>query len=86
MIKQLKISLKRQVKPTVFSQIKTKKRIMIILDMLLLKMVVVAKEDLVALGDLVDQIFQIFLRIFLEILGVEEEEAIDETQVIGVQI
>ena len=54
-----------------FFQINQKKKIMITLVMLLLKMVVVDKEDLVVL---VVQIFQIFLKIFLEIL-VEERRS-----------
>jgi len=69
-----------------FSQTKAKKKIMIILDTLHLKMVVVAKEVLVGLEDLEDQIFQTYLKIFLEILEVEEEEVIKEIQVIEVQI
>jgi hypothetical protein len=69
------------VKLTVFFQIKVKKKIMIILVMLHLKMVVVAKEVLVALGDLQDQIFPTYLKIFLETLGVEEEEVINEARV-----
>jgi molecular chaperone DnaJ len=44
------------------------------------------KEVLVGLGDLVDQIFQTYLKIFLEILEVEEEEMLDEIQVTEVQI
>jgi hypothetical protein len=85
-IKQLRINLKKQVKLTVFFQIKVKKKIMIILVMLHLKMVVVAKEVLVGLEDLEDQIFQTYLKIFLEILEVEEEEIVDEVQVTEVQI
>ena len=51
--------------------------------MQLLKMVVV---DLVeVLGDLVEQIFQIFLRISLEILEVEGDQE-TEDQIIEVQI
>ena len=38
------------------------------------------------LEDLVDQIFLTYSKIFLEILGVEGEELIDEAQVIEVQI
>jgi molecular chaperone DnaJ len=37
-------------------------------------------------GDLEDQIFQTYLKIFLEILEVEEEEIVDEVQVTEVQI
>ena len=57
---------------------KTKKITMIILDMLLLKMVVVAKVVLEGLEVLMDQISQIFLRTSLVILVVEAEEAIKE--------
>ena len=85
-IKLLKINLKKQVRPTVFFQTKAKKKIMIILVMPHLKMVVVAKEVLVALEDLEDQIFPIFLKIFLVILEVEEEETVNEAQVTEVQI
>ena len=52
---------------------------MITLDMPHLKMVVVVKEVLVALEDLVGQISLTYLKIFLEILGVEVEEVIDTT-------
>ena len=69
-----------------FSQTKIKKKIMIILVMLHLKMVVVAKEVLVDLEGLEDQIFQTYLKIFSEILEVEEEEIVDEVQVTEVQI
>ena len=58
-----------------FFQINQKKKIMIILGMLLLKTVVVDKVDL---GASVDQIFQIFLKIFLVILVVEVEEVLEE--------
>jgi DnaJ-class molecular chaperone len=44
------------------------------------------KEVLVALEDLVDQISLTYLKIFLEILGVEVEEVIDEVQVTEAQI
>jgi DnaJ-class molecular chaperone len=44
------------------------------------------KEVLVGLEDLEDQIFQTYLKIFLEILEVEEEEIVDEVQVTEVQI
>ena len=66
------------------SQTKTKKRIMIILDMLHLKMVV-AKEVLVVLVVLVDLIFQIFLKIFSEI-SVVEDEIVGVIKIIEVQI
>jgi hypothetical protein len=56
---------------------KSKKKIMTILVTLLLKTVVVVKEDLVDLEVLVEQIFQIFLRIFLEILVVVEDQEIE---------
>ena len=60
---------------------------MIILDMLLLKMVAEVKVVLEGLVVLAEQIFQIFLRIFLEILVVEEEEVLeDAVLIIEVQI
>ena len=73
-------------KPTVFSLIKTKKKIMIILGMLHSKMVVVAKAVLAGLEDLADLIFQIYLRTFLGTLVVEEEGVIDVAQITEVQI
>ena len=71
MIKLQKISLKKQVKLMEYFQTKVKKKIMIILDMRLLKMEAVDK--VVVSEGLVVQIFQIFLKIFLEILVVAEE-------------
>ena len=59
---------------------------MIILVMLPLKMVAVDKVDLEVLGVLVVQIFQTYLRIFLETLVVEEEVPEEETQIIEAQI
>ena len=70
-------------KLTEFSQIKKKNKIMITLVMQPLKMVV--EDKVVVLEDLVEQIFQIFLKIFLEILVVEEDQEI-EAQIIEVQI
>ena len=55
-----------------FSQIKRKNKIMIILVMQPLKMVV--EDKVVALEVLVGQIFQIFLKIFLEISVVVDQE------------
>jgi len=69
-IKLLKINLKKPVKLMAFSQIKKKNKIMITLDMLLLKAVEEDKVEVLVV--LVEQIFRIFLRIFLEILEVEE--------------
>ena len=67
----------------VYFQINLKKKIMIILDMLLLKMV----EVKVGLVVLVEQIFQIFLKIFLGILVAVEEEALEDViQIIEDQI
>ena len=63
-----------------FSQIKIRSRITITLVMRHLKMVV---EDKVVV--LVEQIFQIFLRIFLVILAVVEDPEI-EVQIIEAQI
>ena len=67
-------------KLTEFFLIKIKKKTMITLDMQRLKMVVAVKvEGLVVLEDLMDQIFQIYLRISLGILE-EEEKIIEEIQ------
>ena len=79
----LKTNLKKPVKLTESSQTKKKSKTMIILGMQPSKMVV---EDKVAdLVVLVEQIFQIFLKISLEILEVEEDQ---ETEVLitGAQI
>ena len=70
MIRLLKISLKKLVKLMVSSQIKKKNKTMIILAMLHLKVGVV--EDKVVVS--VELIFQIFLKIFLEILVVGNQE------------
>ena len=83
MILKLKINLKRLAKLTEYFLTKKKNKTMITLVMLLLKMEV---EDLVvALEDLVVQIFQIFLKISLEILVVvadlETEELTIEDQI-----
>ena len=58
-----------------FCQINPKKKIMIILVMPLLKMVV--EDKVVVLVVLVVQIFQIFSRIFLGILGEVEDQEIE---------
>ena len=63
---------------------KVKKKIMIILVMLHFKMVEAKVEVLVVLEDLMDQISQIFLRIFLE--NLVEEEATREVRATEVQI
>ena len=83
MIQKLKKSLKKLVKLMAFFQIKKKNKTTITLDMQLLKMV--AADQVVVLVVLVEQIFQIFLKIFLVILAVEEE-VIEEIQIIEVQI
>ena len=62
----------------VFFQIKPKKIIMTILDMLPLKMAVVAKVVLEDLEVLMEQISQIFLKTSLVILVVEVEEVTKE--------
>ena len=68
----LKKNSRKRVKLMVFSKIKKKNKITIILVMPRLKMVV---EDKVVVSEvLVVLIFQIFLRIFLEILEVEEDQ------------
>ena len=81
--KLLKINLKKPVKLTSSSQIKKKNKIMITLAMLLLK--VEAVEDKVVV--LVELIFQIYLKIFSEILVVdnqgEEEKPTIEAQIYG---
>ena len=86
MIKELKKSLKKQVKLTAFFLINLKKKITIILVKLPLKMVVVDKVDLEVLEVLVVQIFQTYLRIFLATLAVEEEVQEEEAQIIEAQI
>ena len=83
-IKTLKINLKKRVKPMEFFQIKKKNKIMIILDTLLLKEEV--EDKMVVLVVLVELIFQIFSRIFLVILGVEEDREVTEAQIIEAQI
>ena len=65
---------------------KSKKIVMIILDMQLLRMGAVDKVVLEALEDLVVQISQIFLRIFLETLEVIGEVLEEEIQITEVQI
>jgi hypothetical protein len=68
----------------VFFQIKKKNKIMITLDTLLLKAVV--EDKVVALVVLVELTFQIFLKIFLGILEVEEDQEATEAQIIEGQI
>ena len=75
MTKLLKINLKKLVKPMASFLIKKKNKTMIILVMLRLKAVVVDKVE--ALVVLEGQIFQIFLKIFLEILVEEEDQEIE---------
>ena len=70
-IKLRKINSKKPVKLMEFYQIKKKNRTMITSVMQHLKMVV--EDKVVVLVVLVGQIFQIFLRIFLGILEVEED-------------
>ena len=73
-------------KLTVFYLINPKKKITIILDTPLLKMVEGDEVALVVLADLVVQIFQTFLRIFLVILEVVEEVLEQKILTIEVQI
>ena len=77
----LKISLKKLVKLTEFFQIKKKNKITITLGTLHLKMVV--EDKVVVLVVSVEQIFQIFLKIFLEILEVEEDQ---ETEKVIIEV
>ena len=70
-----KTNLRKPVKLTEFSQIKKKNKIMIILVMPRLKMGV--EDKVVVLVVLVEQIFQIFLKIFLEILVVVGDQEIE---------
>ena len=86
MIKLRRINLKKLVKPMVFFQINLKKIIMTILVMLLLKMEVVAKAGLEVLEDLVEQIFLIFLKIFLVTLEVGGELLETEIPIIEARI
>jgi hypothetical protein len=74
-IKLQKTNSKKQAKPTEFFQIKKKNKIMITLVMPLLKMVVEDKVEVLEV--LVEQIFLIFLKIFLEILEVVEDQEIE---------
>ena len=78
-----KTSLRKLVKLTEFSQIKKRNKIMIILVMLPLKMVV--EDKVVVLEVSVEQTFQIFLKIFLVILVVGEDQEI-EVRIIEAQI
>ena len=83
MTKLLKTSLKKPAKHTEFFQIKKKNKTTIILVMPLLRM---EEEDKgVVLEVLVGLIFQIFLRIFLEILVVVDDQEI-EVLITGAQI
>ena len=79
MIKQLKISLKKQVKLMGFYLTNQKKKITTTLDMLLLKMEAEVKGGLAVL---VGQIFQISLRIFLGTLEAAEEVLEEEILII----
>ena len=63
-----------------------KKKIMIILDMQHLKMVVLVEVVLEASEDLVVQIFQIYLKIFLVILVEVVEEVLEKILITEVQI
>ena len=67
-----------------YFQIKKKNKITIILGTLLLKEVV--EDRVVVLVVLVEQTFQIFLRIFLEILEAEEDQEAIEAPIIEVLI
>ena len=82
-IKLQKINLKKPAKHTEFCQIKKKNKIMITLVMQPLKMEV--EDKVVVLVVLVEQIFQIFLRIFLVILAVEGDQE-PEAQITEAQI
>jgi predicted ATPase len=82
-IKLQKTNLKKPVKLMEFSQIKKRNKTMITSVTQHLKMVV--EDKVVALVDLVEQIFQIFLKIFLEILVVVEDQEI-EVQITEAQI
>ena len=84
MTKLLKINLKKLAKLTVFFLIKKKNKTMIILAMLPLKAVVVDKVE--ALVVLEGQIFQIFLKIFLVILEVVDDQEEEEILAIKAQI
>ena len=79
----LKTNLKKLVKLMEFFQTKKKSKTMIILGMQPSKMVV--EDKVVVLVVLVEQIFQIFLKIFLEILEVEEDQE-TEAQITEAQI
>ena len=70
----------------VCSLINQKKKTTITLDMLHLKMVAVVGVVLEVLVVLVEQISQIFSKIFLETLVVEAEEVQEEAQITEVQI
>ena len=63
-------------KLTEYFQTRRKNKITIILDMLRLKTVVADQVEVLVV--LVDQIFQIFLRIFLEILEVEGDQETED--------
>ena len=72
MIRLLKTSLKKRLRLIIFSLTPRENKIMIILDMLLLKMAGEEGEDLVTL--ISQAIFQIFSKIFLVKVSVEEED------------
>ena len=73
MIKPKKINLKKLVKLTAFFQIKKKNKTTITLATLLLRVVEADKEEALVVV-LVVLIFQIYLKIFLEILVVDNQE------------
>ena len=81
---KLKKNLKRPVKLTEYFRTKIRNKTTITLGMPLLKMEV--EDQVVVLVVLVEQIFQIFLKIFLETLVVEVEEIQEEAQITEVQI
>ena len=72
-IKPQKINLKKLVKLTASFQIKKKNKITITLATLLLRVVEADKEEALVVV-LVELIFQIYLKIFLEILVVDNQE------------
>ena len=84
MIKPQKTNLKKLVKLTASFQIKKKNKITITLATLLLRVVEADKEEALVVV-LVEQIFQIYLKIFLEILVVGNQEE-DAKQTIEAQI
>ena len=77
MIKLLRKNLRKRQKPTIFYLIPRENKIMIILDMLRLKMVEGAEEDLVTL---------IFRVAFLIFLRTSLEKVLEEGEDLGSQI